>query len=166
MSSSPTHCHGVVVFLMFLGLRQELLLSKGENTCPKQVKTHRAPEAAQHERELQSKGEGRGCKLNNNKKNAIILLTQPSPPAQHCHCTLEATVTHCASLTVEAVLGTCFTLAFATTTPKPRQLDAVYKSSFLCGQQAAQQLPTSICCCSGGADSSFQSCFPEQTINL
>lgn len=64
---------------MLLGLRQELLLSKGGNTCAKQAKTHCALGAAQHERELQSKGEGRGCKLNN-KKNADI-LTQPSPPA-------------------------------------------------------------------------------------
>lgn len=130
------------MFLMFLGLRQELLLSKEGNTCPKQAKTHCAPGVAQHERELQSKGEERGCKLNNNKKNDVILLTQLCPPAQHCHCILVATVTHCASLTEEAVLGMCFTLASATTTPKSKQLDAVSKFSLLCGQQAAQQLPT------------------------
>lgn len=102
---------------MFLGLRQELLLSKGGSICLKQAKTHSAPGAAWHERELQKKGEGRGHKLNN-KKNAVILLTQPSPPAQHCQCTLEATVIHCTSLTEEAVLGTCFILASVTTTPQ------------------------------------------------
>lgn len=128
------------MFLMFLGLRQELLLSKGGNICSKQAKTHCAPGAAQHERELQRKGEGRECKLNN-KKNAVILLTQPSPPAQRCHCTLEATVTHCPSLT-ELCWAHGFTLVPATTTPKSRQLDAVSKSSLLCWKQAAQQLPT------------------------